>query len=391
MLDNSGDNFNSGLAGEFVGNAVDLQRYGETLRALTLGFLGYLLKELRLLIGEADLGTPAAPGPRYDRLNTLLNDTKATIRTAYRDLSTAVAGELRAVAPVIEQQAVSALNVAFKADIVNPRLTPADLKALAKDSFVLGAPNKDWWAKQGADAYHRFATQVRMGYMAGETNDQIIARIIGKPTGRMVATVDAAGVTGSAREFAGGVMDLSRQHAAAQVITALNALNNKVMAATFAANQDILNGFALLVTLDLRTSQTCRGLSGGAWDFKGNPLPKSPVRIKYPGPPPYHFFCRTILIPVTKSWEELAGKPLPGIEEIPQATQSSMDGQVAGDLTYDAWLKGQSKARQLAVLGPGKWALWQSGKLGLVDMIDQTGNPLTLAELKAKAARKGAP
>jgi hypothetical protein len=59
-----------------------------------------------------------------------------------------------------------------------------------------------------------------------------------------------------------------------------------------------------------------------------------------------------------------------------------MDGQVAQALTYEGWLKTKSGAFQKEVLGPGKWQLWQDGQIGLKDLIDQRGRPLTLEELK---------
>jgi hypothetical protein len=59
-----------------------------------------------------------------------------------------------------------------------------------------------------------------------------------------------------------------------------------------------------------------------------------------------------------------------------------MDGQVAQTLTYEDWLKTKSERFQKEVLGPGKWALWQKGQIGLKDLIDQRGRPLTLEKLK---------
>ena len=64
-----------------------------------------------------------------------------------------------------------------------------------------------------------------------------------------------------------------------------------------------------------------------------------------------------------------------------------MDGQVPADLDYETWLSGKSKSFQLEVLGPGKWDLWQRGKISFTDLVDQRGNELTLAELRAKYDR----
>ena len=72
------------------------------------------------------------------------------------------------------------------------------------------------------------------------------------------------------------------------------------------------------------------------------------------------------------------------VANISKATQASMNGQVAGELTYEQWLETQSTATQLEVLGPGRLKLWNAGKISLRDLIDQRGNPLTLKELKAR-------
>lgn len=104
--------------------------------------------------------------------------------------------------------------------------------------------------------------------------------------------------------------------------------------------------------------------------------------------------CRTTLVPVLKSWEQLQkeakqdpelGQKLDAVEKkMGPGTQASMDGQVAGDLTYQQWLKDQPEERQIAVLGRNRWQLWRRDILKLSDLVDQTGRPLTLDALKAK-------
>jgi hypothetical protein len=68
-------------------------------------------------------------------------------------------------------------------------------------------------------------------------------------------------------------------------------------------------------------------------------------------------------------------------KKIPEGKRASMDGPVDKQ-SYIQWLSKQSKARQLEVLGPGKYKLWKEGKISLKDMIDQRNRPLTVAELK---------
>lgn len=115
----------------------------------------------------------------------------------------------------------------------------------------------------------------------------------------------------------------------------------------------------------------------------------------FPGPPPAHPNCRSTLIPILKSYGDILNddsideQVAEAIQDIPQATQSSMDGQVAGDLSYEDWLKGKDETFQRDVLGDSKYELWKDGKISLRDLIDQKGNPLTLDELTGKKPKKG--
>ena len=51
---------------------------------------------------------------------------------------------------------------------------------------------------------------------------------------------------------------------------------------------------------------------------------------------------------------------------------------------YEDWLKGKDKEFQKDVLGKGKWELWKAGKVGFTDLVDQTGNPVSLGVLRGK-------
>jgi hypothetical protein len=89
---------------------------------------------------------------------------------------------------------------------------------------------------------------------------------------------------------------------------------------------------------------------------------------------------RCALIPLTRSWKDL------GIdaEEIPVSTRASMNGQVAANLQFEDWLADKSAAFQDKVLGPGRAALFRSGKITLRDLLSMNGHPLSLDELRAK-------
>jgi hypothetical protein len=60
-----------------------------------------------------------------------------------------------------------------------------------------------------------------------------------------------------------------------------------------------------------------------------------------------------------------------------------MDGAVPRSLTYEDWLKTKPVEFQQAVLGPARHQLWQDGKMDLAQMVDGSGDPLSVEELHA--------
>ena len=78
-------------------------------------------------------------------------------------------------------------------------------------------------------------------------------------------------------------------------------------------------------------------------------------------------------------------RKMDAIEAGDPGTRASMDGQVAGDLRYEDWLKSQKETVQKDVLGPSRFELWKNRSLTLPEMLDQRGNPLTLEQLRARA------
>lgn len=88
---------------------------------------------------------------------------------------------------------------------------------------------------------------------------------------------------------------------------------------------------------------------------------------------------------------ELTGKPpsvlaRESVKESVEATlRASADGKVSGKLNYEGWLKTRPVAEQREILGPTKHNLWQKGLISFNDLIDQSHNPLTVAQLVQKA------
>lgn len=128
----------------------------------------------------------------------------------------------------------------------------------------------------------------------------------------------------------------------------------------------------------------CIAYDGATWDLDGKPTGGNKLPFVNEGGAdggvPRHWNCRSILVPITKTWKDLGVDA----EEFKPSTRAAMDGTVAAQMGYAEWLKRQSNERQDAILGKGKAALYRAGRITTRDLLDQSGRPLTLAELQAK-------
>jgi len=373
------------IINQYTSRAVDLQRFSEQVRLKTLGYLKQLSIDLAAEIHRADPSAPALTKFKRQRLEKLFENVKDIIRVAYRDINLVANAEIR---PLILEESgftVDALNRALGVNIAEIQFTGPQISALMSDTLIEGAPSSDWWARQDRALAQKFEDQMRQGILRGETNAELVRRVRGAATGKR-----SVYWLGDERkvfvEFAGGIMDVGTRQAEALVRTSVQAVSNAANYETLRQNSDIVRGVQAMVTLDLRTTVICMARSSAVWDLdSGNPI--SGTTEIFPGPPPWHWGCRTFLIPYLYSWETLRKKKLPAgkhkkILEIPASTRASMTGQVAAGTSYETWLKSQPIDVQKDKLGPGKYNLWKKGKLTFTDLINQKGRPLTVAELK---------
>jgi len=382
-------NIADALEDKYISRAADLERLKESVRQRSLGYLRELQTELERQIRDISPTEPAAPSWRRRRLEKLLAYVKVTIREAYSAARSAANREIR---PLVREQAgftVSTLNSALGVDIASVTLTPERISALMSDTLIEGAPSGDWWSRQESNLLRKFEDQIRQGVLQGETNAQLVQRVRGTATGKR----EVYWLNGKRKvyvEFAGGIMETGTRQAEALVRSSVQAVSNEANLETLRQNSDIVQGVQAVVTLDLRTTTICIGRSSAVWDLEtGKPI--SGTTESFPGAPPWHWNCRTFLIPYLKSWESLRRKQLPPgkhnkILEIEPTTRASMDGQVAAGTSYEAWLRSKPKSVQLEKLGPTKYELWQENKITFTDLVNQRGRPLTVAELQEKYA-----
>jgi hypothetical protein len=345
------------LFDEVIALALDMLRLSAQEKAKAAKRLLELQNELADLLG--DFNTDTKDTARVERF---IKKIDVTISDKYDELQNQL--DIPGIAAASAEGGVGMLQTVLGLDAINAPTT-AYFKSVASDVLIQGAPSADWWRGQSTDLTNKFAQQTRLGMGAGETNQQIINRIVGK-----------SGVP--------GIMTTARNNAAALVQTSVQTVANDARRTVFEANPDFIKGIRQVSTLDSHTTIICVSYSGASWNLEKEPI--NGTTLKYGNGTPRHWNCRSVEVPITKTFRELGLD----IDEKPRSTRSSVDGQIAADTTFDGFLKRKGKAFQDEVLGVGKADLWRDGKITLRDLVSGEGNPLTLAELQAKVAKRKA-
>lgn len=343
------------IADDLLAHTLDLFRLDASLRGNALSLLQKMQKELRAKLWANNL---TAFGK--DATQRLLAETSAVIDDYYRQIKQQSDEALNAL-PEIEAQAVrDALAGVGYATALAP---PVHFATAMTDVMIQGAPSSEWWARQSSDTRFRFSNAVRQGIVQGKPNQQIIGDVLGRGPGQ-------------------GILEVSRRNAAALVQTSVQTVANVARLESFAQNADVVKGVKQISTLDSHTTDICIAYSGMAWNLEGKPIQGN--KLAFNGGPPRHWNCRSLLVPMTKSFKEL-GIDIP---EMKKSTRASADGQIAAKTTFDAFLTRKGKTFQDEILGPGRAQLWRDKKITLQQLLDLHGNPLSLAELQTKYATR---
>jgi hypothetical protein len=295
---------------------------------------------------------PLSIGERA-KLNTVIRDTDQIIDIAYSRLQADL--NVRGIAEMVSDTTAEALEVVLGSDAI--ALPTRDyFRSLASDILIQGAPSADWWRGQSENIKLKFSAQLRQGLANGETNQQITSRIVGK-------------------SGAPGVMDIARRDAASLVHTSIQTVANDARRKTFQANDDVVKGIRQVSTLDGHTSLTCVAYSGESWNLEFEPL--GPKKMPYNGGTPRHFNCRSVEVPITKTFRELGID----IDEPTGTTRASSSGQIDVNTSFNDYLDRMGLKYQNEVLGRGRADLWRKGKITLKDLVDGQGRPVSLEAL----------
>lgn len=359
-----GGGVNAQILDLITDRALDLQRFSAGQRKEVTKFLKELEAELVSLLAKIDPVGVQRSRYRDQRLEDLLRQVRDTIKAGYRAQGLVLIGELRELAELEAKLAAASVNDTVGIALMDNALTRAELGALADGVLVQGAPVTEWWERQAGDTLYRFTDQMRLGMAQGETIGQLIRRVRG-------GTQNGEPIS--------GLLDVSRRHAESLVRSATQAVSQRARQAIYERNADVLDGVIWASTLDLRTTLGC-----AVRDQKQYSLPDfKPIGHDLPwgnGPGQRHWGCRSTSAPIVKSWRDLGLD----LDDLPDATRASMDGQVPSDTSFEVWLSKKSKSAQDEALGVGRAELWRKGLISFRELVDGRGRELSLQQLRER-------
>lgn len=359
---------NERLADAAVSHAIDLTRFSNGAVRRMIALLNRADADLFAQLMAALERVPQSAF-QIERIDSLLDSVRDINARAYEALRSGLEVELRdLVAYEADHQLQlfqSVIPAAVQAHVSFVAVSAEQVYAAALARPLQGRLLREWAASIETDKLMRIRDALRIGFVEGETIDQMVRRIRGT----------------RARGYSDGLIEIDRRNAQAVVRTATSHVAGFTRDRFMDANADLIASVSWTSTLDGLTTSECRirdGLRYTTTDHK-------PVGHKVPwnsGPGRLHWNCRSTSAPVLKSWRDLGID----MDELPASTRASMDGQVPEDQTYAQWLKKQSAARQDEILGPTRGKLMRAGKLDMDRFHDDKGKWLTLDELRARDA-----
>lgn len=331
-----------------------LIRQIQTLR-LDSSFRKDILKKLKELenkiikkLNESEIESTI----QKNKLNSLLKSVNDLIDETYSQINVSLEEDINSLVVLESSRTEKTLNNILQVNV--NELPLKQLELIYSEVLIEGSPTKTWWDRQSEKTKQLFEDNMREGLLRGETNQQLVRRVRGTRS----------------FGFTNGIMNSTRKEAESLVRSSVQAAANEARIRVFDENLDIIKSYRHVSTLDSRTSDVCVVRDGLRWDAKSKKGIKHnlPFRV-----PPIHWNCRSTLIP------ELKGIDLPD-----DAERASVDGPVKAKVTFNEFLKGKSEVFQDDLLGKSKAQLWRDGKITLRQLLDTSGNPLTLSELKIK-------
>ncbi len=224
---------------------------------------------------RAQVFDAARPMTKLGRLKEFSRNVSESLKGTYSALWMILKRDLYHVAYRANVTALKGMNAAAGFNLVEEKdLGVRELRDVVSNANILGAPLSVWLGRQETQLGQRIADIARAGVLRGDS----------------------------------AVLDKVERDALPQAQVRLDALARSAVAAvaadavmaTLKANKEVVRGVQWMSVLDNHTTEQCQGLNGRAWDIEGKPIGHD---AKFPGEPPIHWGCRSMIIPGPETLE----------------------------------------------------------------------------------------
>ncbi len=176
----------------------------------------------------------------------------------------------------------------------------------------------------------------------------------------------------------GNSIDLPSAQLKTLTRTAITETSTSISNATYKLNEDVIDGYQYVATLDARTSLICGRLDGKVFRLDD----KRGIR------PPQHFNCRSTTVPIVKSYEDLRDTKSSRISKrrlsrVSKSKRASLNGQVPSETNFAKFLSEQDYDFKLAVLGDKRRVeIFNTGKLKFNQFSTKDGRLVSISKLE---------
>lgn len=319
------------------------------------------------------------------RLKKLLNEMNKELRFAYNKVGKIMKFDLKQLAKGEALFNADALKELSPLEISVTVVSPDRIFQAASRKPFQGAKMESWFKDLARKEQTGLINEIRQGWLLGETNQQIGARLTGN--------ADTVGLFRNANNSLSTIVRSAVQHHSAEARNA-----------TMQANKELLDGVIWTSTLDRRTTiETCMPRDGLKFTVDGEAIDHGFTWENGPGN--IHFNCRSVSVPDIKGFKDEGGRlgrnynkettsrarsttrydadgrrvPNKG-ERIPGAERRGANQIYNPGTRYEDWLRGQPAWFQDDVLGVSKGALFRKGGLP-IEKFSQGNKLLTLDQL----------
>ena len=366
--------------------AVNLERYSQGLQQKVVAILSQAQKEILAEVLSKDPTATKLRVTRKLRATKLSSQIDYILKKSYKSISDTVVKELSIVAALEAKSLIGLLNNLISINLFQANLTDEYLKSIVENTLIQGGTIREWFNTQAKNASQRLTRSLADAVY--KSNLMQIGKIRGDSISNLVSAVRGMTVDGKS-----GPLKLSRREAETLVKTSVMQVINQTRYIMLMENEDLLKGFMIIAVLDTKTSSMCESLDHTQYDLEWNSLGGRKSKIS--GPPPWHWGCRSVYIPIldkfsdiverSKKGETTLGKRLTQKLEdklLEVEERASANKLVPESINYNDWLKTQPRTVQIDVLGKARQKIWEDKGLPITDLVSQKNRSITLSELK---------